>query len=44
MPDLYNHTTIKGIRIENGFPKGGGYDDANGNRFGFALLWTRVAS
>lgn len=44
MPGLYSDTTINGIKIENGLPKGGGHDDANGNRFGFALLWTRITN
>src|SRR5688500_11937848 len=35
-------TTINGVRIENGLPKGGGHTDSKGKRFGFALLWTRV--
>jgi hypothetical protein len=41
-PGLYSDTTIQGVRIENGLPKGNGHTDSNGNKFGFALLWTRV--
>jgi hypothetical protein len=38
-PGLYSDTTINGVRIENGLPKGGGHKG-----FGFALLWTRVTN
>jgi hypothetical protein len=43
-PGLYSDTTIQGVRIENGLPKGMGHTDSNGNRFGYALLWTRVTN
>jgi hypothetical protein len=42
--ELYSDTTINGVRIENGLPKGGGHTDSKGKRFGFALLWTRVTN
>lgn len=41
---LYSDTTIQGVRIENGLPKGNGHTDSNGNRIGFALFWTRVTN
>jgi hypothetical protein len=41
---LYSDTTIQGVRIENGLPKGIPPSYLTGSKFGFALLWTRVTN
>jgi len=34
--------TSKGVIIQNGLPKGGGYTDSTGKSFGYRIFWTRV--
>src|SRR5688500_16686542 len=41
---LYTDTTIQGVRIENGLPKGIPPTYLSGVKIGFALLWTRITN
>ena len=41
---LYSDTTIQGVRIENGLPKGIPPEYRAGSKFGFILLWTRITN
>lgn len=41
---LYSETSINGVILENSYPKGGGYTDPNGQRFGYTIFWTRLVN
>ncbi|HBK88570.1 MAG: hypothetical protein U0289_06615 [Cyclobacteriaceae bacterium] len=40
----YTRSNVKGVIIQNSFPKGGGYTDPTGKEFAYRIFWTRVSN